>query len=147
MTWYQPSGMRMTIRRSQIGTFLAGVTSAVICVESRVQAPERYEIRKGFGNTRMLEACELNMKLWNNCVLFIYSMEMILGIQLPGLLTHIHKSSYKEKIQLIWTTLCREWRRIKKPKRSQDNFKQLKTEPYKIKMPGNTTKPLGWSPL
>lgn len=84
MTWRQLSGTRTTIHRSQIGTFLAGITSAVIYVESCAQEPKCYENRKGFGNTRLLEACKLNMKLWNNCVLFIYSMEMISGIQLAG---------------------------------------------------------------
>ena len=76
--------MRATILRSQIRTFLAGITSAVIYVKSHVQEPECYENRKAFGNTRLLEVCKLNMKLWNNHVLFIYSMEMIPGIQLPG---------------------------------------------------------------
>lgn len=41
---------------------MAGIISAVIYVESDVQDPECYENRRGFGNTRLLEACEPNVK-------------------------------------------------------------------------------------
>lgn len=62
VTRHQLSEMRTTIHRSQIRNFLAGTTSAVIDVESRIHEAECYENRKGFGNTRLLEDCKLNMK-------------------------------------------------------------------------------------
>lgn len=130
-----------TIHRSQIRVFLAGTTFVVIYVESCAHEAVSYVNRRGFGNIRLLEAWKLNMKPWNNCILFIYSMEIILGFQLTGCWPILISETIKRKFSL-YEPYCVEGG----AKKRISGFRQLKTETWKNKMPGNTT-PLGLSSL
>lgn len=109
-----------TIHRSQIRAFLAGTTFTVIYVESCVHEAASYVNRKSFGNIRLLEAWKLNMKPWNNCILFIFSMEIILGFQLTGCWPIFISEAIKRKFSL-YEPYCVEGGAKKKPNNNNNN--------------------------
>lgn len=59
--------------------------------------PNAMRIERLSGTQGCRKPASLNMKLWNNCVLFIYCRKMILGIQLPGCWPIFRSEAIKRK--------------------------------------------------
>lgn len=80
-------------QESQIRAFLAWDKLLLQFMLSHIKKLNAMGIQRGLGI--LWEACKLNMKLWNNCALFIYSMERSSGI--PGCWTIFTSEAIKRK--------------------------------------------------